>query len=89
MSEDIVYVDAKTLENFIKKYQLPFPLIPDVNKNIIKAYGAWGEKKMYGKAYEGILRKTFVIAEDGTFEKIIEKVNTKDHTAQILEEMEK
>ena len=77
--------DQKSHESFIGKYNLPFPLIPDVNKEIIKKYGAWGEKKMYGKTYEGILRKTVIISEDGKIEKIIDKVNTKDHARQILE----
>ncbi len=79
---------GKSHENFIGKYNLPFPLISDENKEIIKKYGAWGEKKMYGKTYEGILRKTIIISENGKIEKIIDKVNTKDHASQILEEIE-
>lgn len=75
----------KSHQKFIQKYDLPFPLISDPDKEIIKAYGAWGEKSMYGKKYEGILRKTFVISEDGFVEKIIEKVKTKDHSRQIFE----
>jgi peroxiredoxin Q/BCP len=54
---------------------------------VIKAYEAWGIKKMYGKDYEGIIRKTFVIDENGMIGKILEKVDTKDHAAQILEAM--
>jgi len=72
--------------NFSDKFNLPFPLITDVDKTIIKSYQAWGEKKMYGKAYEGILRKTYVISENGVIEKIIEKVIVNDHAKQIFEE---
>ncbi|NCC73357.1 MAG: thioredoxin-dependent thiol peroxidase [Sphingobacteriia bacterium] len=86
----IIGVSADKTENqkkFAEKFNLPFPLIPDTEKEIIKAYGAWGEKKMYGKPYEGILRKTFVIDERGMIEKVIENVKTKDHAAQILQAM--
>jgi thioredoxin-dependent peroxiredoxin len=79
--------DEKSHVKFIKKYNLPFPLIPDVDKEIIKDYGAWGEKKLYGKSYEGILRKTFIINEKGIIQKIFDKVDTKDHTNQILKEL--
>jgi len=72
---------------FISKYELPFRLISDVDKKVLQAYDAWGEKKMYGKSYMGILRKTFVISEEGVVEKIIEKVNTKEHSQQIFEEL--
>lgn len=75
----------KSHQNFIAKYDLPFNLISDTGKNVLKAYGAWGIKKMYGKEYEGILRKTFVIDEEGRIMKIFDKVDTKNHTRQILE----
>lgn len=75
----------KSHQNFSSKYDLPFPLLSDPDKEVIKAYGAWGEKSMYGKKYEGIIRMTFVISEDGFVEKIIEKVKTKDHSRQIFE----
>jgi len=78
----------KSHENFKNKYSLPFALIPDTEKEIMNAFGVWGEKKMYGKTYMGVLRTTFIIAEDGTIEKIISKVKTKEHSAQILKEME-
>ncbi len=77
----------KSHENFSKKYELPFDLIPDTEKKILNDYGVWGEKQMYGKTYMGVNRTTFIISEDGTIEKIISKVKTKDHTNQILEEM--
>ena len=70
---------------FIEKYELPFPLIADEEKTIIKAYGAWGLKKLYGREYEGLLRTTFVIDEKGIIQEIFAKVKTKDHTNQILE----
>jgi len=74
----------KSHQNFINKYELPFNLISDKDKDVLKAYGAWGLKKMYGKEYEGIIRKTFIIDESGKIIKILEKVDTKDHTNQII-----
>jgi len=73
-------------QKFISKYELPFPLIADVDKTIIKAYQVWGEKKMYGKSYDGIFRRTFVISEMGIIEKIIEKVKISEHSKQIFED---
>ena len=75
----------KSHQKFIEKYNLPFPLIADEEKVIIKAYGAWGPKKLYGREYEGLLRTTFVIDEKGIIQEILTKVKTKDHTNQILE----
>ncbi len=75
---------VKAQKNFAEKYQLKFPLIADTNKEIIKAYGAWGKKSMYGKEYEGIMRYTFIIDENHTITDIITKVDTKNHTSQIL-----
>ncbi len=74
----------KSHRNFISKYELPFRLIADVEKKVLKDYEAWGEKKMYGKSYMGILRKTVIIGEDGRIERIIDKVNTKAHSKQIF-----
>ena len=71
-------------QGFKEKYSLPFPLIPDTEHTLMKKYGAWGEKKMYGRSYEGVLRTTFIINESGTIEKVFSKVDTKNHTAQIL-----
>ena len=73
---------------FIAKYKLAFNLIADTEKEILEAYGVWGEKKMFGKTYMGVLRTTFVISEEGIIEKVFTKVKTKDHTNQILSEME-
>jgi len=76
----------KSHQKFIAKYDLPFRLLSDVDKKILEAYGAWGEKKMYGKVYMGVLRKTFIISEEGSIENIIEKVDTKNHSKQIFED---
>jgi peroxiredoxin Q/BCP len=74
-------------QKFITKYNLAFNLIADTEKQMLQAYGAWGEKKLYGKVYDGVLRSTFIISEDGVIEKIFKKVKTKDHTNQILREL--
>jgi len=74
----------KSHKGFAEKYTLLFPLIADTSKKILNDYGVWGEKKLYGKTYMGVLRTTFVIDEKGIIEKIIEKVNTADHTEQIF-----
>jgi len=74
----------KSHTGFIAKYSLPFTLIADTDKSIALAYGVWGEKKMYGRAYMGMIRTTFVIDENGFIEDIIEKVDTKNHAKQIL-----
>jgi peroxiredoxin Q/BCP len=75
----------KSHQKFIEKFDLPFPLIADTEKKVVEAYGVWGLKKFMGKEYMGTNRTTFVINEQGYIEKIIEKVDTKNHTAQILE----
>lgn len=69
---------------FIEKYSLPFHLVSDPECAILKAYEAWGHKKLYGKESYGTLRTTYVIDEDGIIIDAIGKVNTKDHTTQIL-----
>lgn len=69
---------------FIEKYQLPFTLLSDKSTAMLQAFGAWGEKKMCGKVCTGTLRKTFIINAEGIVERIIEKVDTKNHSAQIL-----
>ncbi len=76
--------NEKSHIKFTGKYNLPFNLIADTEKTILQAYGAWGEKKMYGKAYEGVLRTTYVIDEKGYIEHVFTKVDTKNHTEQIL-----
>jgi peroxiredoxin Q/BCP len=74
----------KSHKGFAGKFSLPFPLISDTSLKILNDYGVWGEKKMYGKSYMGVLRTTFIIDEKGVIEKIIEKVETADHTEQIF-----
>lgn len=74
----------KSHKNFAQKYSLPFPLIADTTKSITDAYGVWKEKKMYGRTFLGIARTTFVINEEGIIEKIISKVDTKEHSEQIF-----
>jgi peroxiredoxin Q/BCP len=91
MGFEVIGVSAdseKSHQNFIAKYDLPFNLISDTGKTVLKAYGAWGLKKMYGKEYEGILRKTFVIDEEGNILKIFNKVDTSNHTEQILKALD-
>ncbi|WNJ17347.1 thioredoxin-dependent thiol peroxidase [Pontibacter sp. G13] len=70
--------------NFINKFSLPFTLLSDPELKLIKAFGAWGEKKMYGKTYDGLLRTTFLIDEEGKVSHVINKVKTKEHGQQIL-----
>ena len=76
---------SKSHQKFINKYNLPFSLIADEDKAVIKAFGVWGPKKFMGKEYDGVHRTTFIIDEDGVIEKVFSKVKTKDHTNQILE----
>lgn len=71
-------------KKFISKFNLPYRLIADTEKEILKLYGAWGLKNMYGKEYEGVLRTSYVIGEDGVVLKLFKKVQTKDHTNQII-----
>ena len=77
--------DEKSHKKFAEKFDLPFPLLADTEKKMLEAYNGWGEKSMYGKKYMCIIRKTYVIDEKGKIEKIFEKVDTKNHTEQILE----
>ena len=74
----------KSHQKFKEKFELPFSLIADTDKSIHEQYGTWVEKSMYGKKYMGTARHTFVIDENGVISEVIEKVKTKDHTAQIL-----
>jgi peroxiredoxin Q/BCP len=76
--------DEKSHQKFITKYDLPFTLLADTDKAIVEAYGVWGEKSMYGKKYMGTNRTTFIIDEEGNIAHIINKVDTKAATAQVL-----
>jgi peroxiredoxin Q/BCP len=75
---------AKSHKNFKEKYSLPFTLLSDTSTEMLQAFGAWGEKKMYGKTVMGTIRKTFIFDENRTLIEIIEKVDTGNHAAQIL-----
>ena len=77
--------DVKSHGKFIKKFKLPFTLIPDTEKEIIKDYDVWGKKTFMGRTFEGIVRTTFVIDEKSKIKKIIRDVDAKNHAEQILE----
>ncbi len=77
---------VKSHKGFAEKFDLPFPLIADTEKEILRAFGVFGPKKFMGRSYDGIHRYTFVIDENGLIEKVFEKVDTKNHTEQILSE---
>lgn len=85
---DVVGISADSEASHLKfseKFNLPYNILSDTEKLILKAYGVWGEKSMYGKKYEGIHRTTFIINEKGIIENIITKVQTKTHSKQIIE----
>ena len=81
VSED----SQKKQANFKNKYEFPFPLLADEDHAVINAFGVWGPKKFMGKEFDGIHRKTFVVNGDGKVAKVIDKVKTKDHAAQLLD----
>jgi len=72
--------------NFKNKYNFPFPLLADEDHTVINTFGVWGPKKFMGREYDGINRKTFIIDGSATITKVIDKVKTKDHAAQLLED---
>lgn len=75
----------KAQKKFREKYEFPFPLLADKEKTVLQAYGVWGQKKFMGRDVIGVLRTTFVIDENGLIERVIDKVETKNHAAQILQ----
>jgi peroxiredoxin Q/BCP len=75
---------AVSHKRFAEKHELPFTLLADTSLQMLQDFGAWGEKKMYGKTVMGTLRRTFIFDENGILERVIEKVDTKNHAAQIL-----
>ena len=79
---------AKKHSNFIKKFEFPFDLLVDPDLEVTKSFGAFGWKKFMGKEYEGVLRSTFLINEEGVIEAVIAKVKTKTHGEQLLEIIE-
>ena len=76
----------KKHQKFIEKYDLPMPLLADEEHKVMDAFGVWGPKKFMGREYDGVHRTTFVINEAGKIERVITKVQTKNHAAQLLEE---
>ena len=80
VSED----SSKKQSNFKNKYDLPFPLLADEDHTVINTFGVWGPKQFMGREFNGLLRTTFMIDETGVIEKVIEKVKTKDHAAQLI-----
>ena len=80
--------NEKSHQKFINKHNLPFPLLVDTDQKIVNDYGVWGLKKTFGKEYMGIMRTTFVINEKGVIEEVVQKVNTANHTDQILNKSE-
>ena len=74
----------KKQANFRDKFEFPFPLLADEDHTVIETFGVWGLKKFMGREYDGIHRKTFIIDEDSVVSRVIDKVKTKDHAAQIL-----
>jgi peroxiredoxin Q/BCP len=75
---------VKSHDGFKLKYELPFALLSDPEHRVAEMYGAWGEKKMYGRTYLGILRSTFVIDEEGKIVKVFPKVKPKNHSQEVL-----
>ena len=85
---EILGVSADTerkQKNFSNKFEFQYPLLADVDKEVINAFGVWGPKKFMGRTFDGIHRKTFVVNEEGVVERVIDKVKSKIHAAQILE----
>jgi len=78
---------SKRQKNFCDKQNFEYPMLSDEGKNVLKSYGAWGTKQMYGREYEGIYRYTYVIDDKGMIEKAYEKVSVKTHAQDILAEL--
>ena len=76
--------DECSHEKFATRHQLPFPIVSDTSYTMIRRYGVWGEKQLYGKKFMGIHRTTFIISETGKIEHVIKKVKSADHAQQIL-----
>jgi thioredoxin-dependent peroxiredoxin len=75
---------VKAHDKFVEKYKLPFTLLADTDKQIVEAYGVWGEKSFMGRKYQGIHRVTFLIGPDGRIKKIWPKVKPEEHAAEVL-----
>ncbi|HEY9518285.1 MAG TPA: thioredoxin-dependent thiol peroxidase [Gemmatimonadales bacterium] len=79
---------AASHKKFKSKFRLPFPLLADPDHKVAERYGAWGERSMYGRKFQGILRTTFVIGPDGRIKKVFERVKPKGHASQVLESLQ-
>ncbi|HET8650780.1 MAG TPA: thioredoxin-dependent thiol peroxidase [Gemmatimonadales bacterium] len=77
--------DTASHRKFKDKFSLPFPLLADTDHKVAERYGVWGEKSMYGRKYQGILRTTFLIGPDGRIARVFEKVKPAGHAAEVLE----
>ena len=77
--------DEKSHLKFIAKNELPFRIIADTDKKLVQDYGVWAEKSMYGKKYMGVIRKTFLIDENGLIVKILDKPKVKEHSDEIAQ----
>jgi peroxiredoxin Q/BCP len=83
----ILGVSPDTVKSHVKfkqKFQLPFPLLADEEHKVCDLYGVWGPKKLMGREYEGVLRTTFLIDEDGKIVKVFEKVRPAEHSVEVL-----
>ena len=76
--------NEKSHQKFISKFNLPYKLVADTDKDVVEKYGVWAEKSMYGKKYMGTLRKTFLIDESGKIAHIFDKVNVAEHADEVL-----
>ena len=81
--------NIKSHQNFIQKHNLNFILLSDPDHKVAEMYGAWGEKKMYGKIHKGIIRSTFIISKDGIIKHVFGKVKPEGHAEQVLEILKK
>lgn len=79
--------DDESHRSFTESHELPFPLIADPDREIIEAYGVWGEKKNYGKTYMGLQRTTFLINADGVIHHVFKRPRTADHAAEIISKL--
>lgn len=89
---ELLGISADSIEKLLKfsqKYNFSFPLLSDTSLKVLQSFGVWGEKKFMGKVYDGIHRKTFIIDNQHKIQFIIEKVDTKNHTQQILSIIDK
>ena len=75
----------KKQKKFCEKQSYEYPMLGDEEKNVLRAYGVWGKKKLYGREYEGITRSTYIVDEKGIIEQVLKKVSVKSHAQDVLE----